>query len=130
METTIFFVLAFLLIDHDCVLAIRRGNNARAHATLPSLTAVCELVVFQDLDGSFVKTTWATLIACRVLSCTAGLNCKRAKPSATRKHILAVRATSLRTGYGMLGKPRSNTLKVARMFLSCPMRIDWRRGRR
>ena len=57
----------------------RRGNIDRAHATLPSLNVVCALVLRQELDGSFVKTMWATLIACRVLSDTAGLNCKRAK---------------------------------------------------
>ena len=73
----------FLLIEHNCVLAIRRGNIARAHATLPSLIAVCALVVRQDLDGSFAKTMWATLIACRFLSDTAGLSCKRAK---TKRH--------------------------------------------
>ena len=52
-----YLILCFvlLLIEHNCALAIRRGNIARAHATLPSLIAVCALVVRQDLDGSFAK---------------------------------------------------------------------------
>ena len=54
-EKDLSFCVVCLLIEHSCVLAIRRGNIARAHATLPSLIAVCALVVRQDLDGSFAK---------------------------------------------------------------------------
>ena len=43
-QMTLFFVLTFLLIEHNCALAIRRGNIARAHATMHSFITVCALV--------------------------------------------------------------------------------------
>ena len=42
------FVVCWL-VGPRCVLAIRRGNIARAHATMRSLTAVCALVAGRGL---------------------------------------------------------------------------------